>query len=481
MDKLLEIKTRQNMYEENIVQLIRENSELKKELQNMAKLVEMKEKEISHFSKVQPIIDEMYKHFDETDPRMLLNQLKDAKDGSTYLLETIENNKRERVELIAKHDNDRRNLQNDIIALKGKINGLLAEIEDVKYVKENEISQLKSEVQSNLEYKQENIRLSQMLFTIYNALIERLSLEKEIKLSKDFSLIERDFKPDLFDNSEIKQYIKLMLLNSHDSTSSKVLREVIAYSNMILRKHFENAHVEGRFKPVKTFIMINEKLDDLCFENKKFKSQKKYYEDIVEGLKREIKKQEQIVKNKSGQIKLLEDKNNKKVLDNLKKQRQVNTKSKDKLKEEVRKSEIFITEDPKIKERPVTSRPESGFMTRQKYNETVYSRRLSSKPKQIKKEFDLSRIKEDNNKLIFAGSFNVLRQSSQKNLEELIKQTHKIAVYGDRIERKREETLGEKLKRKLETSTQRMDEIQKRKIDYEKLELKVENMKVTVG
>ena len=75
-------------------------------------------------------------------------------------------------------------------------------VENHKY----ELMELQSEIKTNKSYLDENIQLKNYLFSIYNRLIERFNLIKDIKLSQELKIEKTDFTPNLFDNEEIKRY-----------------------------------------------------------------------------------------------------------------------------------------------------------------------------------------------------------------------------------------------------------------------------------
>ena len=105
----------------------------------------------------------------------------------------------------------------------------------------NLVEDLKKEIKKLQGLKEENDKYRKMLYQLYNRLIENFSLDKDINLQKKLlKLKKEDYKPNLLDDNEIFKYIKLMISSMNRSTSDQLLRETIAYSNMITRVYLKN-------------------------------------------------------------------------------------------------------------------------------------------------------------------------------------------------------------------------------------------------
>jgi hypothetical protein len=146
-----------------------------------------------------------------------------------------------------------------------------------------------------------------MLFHLYNKLIERLALDRNINIDPTLKVIEKDFKPDLMDNDEIAQYIKTMLVNSHEDWSGKMLRETIAYANMMSRTHLKSK-INKKFHPVEIFKEIKELLDRSKSIIKEHEKEKDLLKDKISKLEIEMKKMEREAKFKLIQHQNLEKK-----------------------------------------------------------------------------------------------------------------------------------------------------------------------------
>ena len=121
-----------------------------------------------------------------------------------------------------------------------------------------------------------------MLYQLYNRLIENFSLDKDINLQKKLlKLKKEDYKPNLLDDNEIFKYIKLMISSMNPSTSDQLLRETIAYSNMITRVYLKNK-INLKYDPLSTFKELKdimekneEKMLELTNSAKEYEAKKR--------------------------------------------------------------------------------------------------------------------------------------------------------------------------------------------------------------
>ena len=124
----------------------------------------------------------------------------------------------------------------------------------------------------NLDEK--NKLLHKMLYQIYNKLFDAFRLDKNIKINDEYlNIKEEDFMPNVFDDIELGKYIKLMISSSRPCTCDKLLRETIAYSNMIIKAYLKkkvylskidqkNKEKLLRFDPLNTFKELKSILEE---------------------------------------------------------------------------------------------------------------------------------------------------------------------------------------------------------------------------
>ena len=191
----------------------------------------------------------------------------------------------------------------------------------------NTINKLKDDLDSYIPYKSENIKLHNMLISIYNELYPKLNLERDIIMNAgpDLELMESDIVPRTYDMDEVIRYINLMIKNGTEATNGSLLREIIAYSNMMLR----NVKNQGtNFDPaivIKEIIKLIKEDDEqeINLQNKidVLKAEQENDEKKIKELENQIKKINKAydkIHNKVSQLligknKDLEEKNKKKI------------------------------------------------------------------------------------------------------------------------------------------------------------------------
>ena len=182
-----------------------------------------------------------------TEAKLLLEQYNKAK----YTIEELQKEK------IINESNSRKafdELNQKIIDIE-----LSNKNQNEKY--QQEILSLQLRLNNLSGYKDENILLHKMLFRIYNLLFEEFRLDKNITINKSLDCVdEKDFKPDLFNNEEIMRYIEIMIADMHEQTSGRLLRDTIAFANMIVRIYLKDK-VNLRYDPVNTFKMLKGLID----------------------------------------------------------------------------------------------------------------------------------------------------------------------------------------------------------------------------
>ena len=321
--QLSSIKIKNQTLETTITQLNQENKLLKEQLKQSDNLIFKLQAKFEIFDRLKPIFEEFFKEYPNENPAKIMQDIKEKKEASLKLIEDLNSlqfklieKEKEKKEINEKNKKIIEDLSNKIYQLeennKDKVENYL-----------NEIHSLKTELSNYLIYKQENIKLHNMLFHLYNKLIERLSLERDIKINPDLKVTEKDFKPDLFDNEEIAQYIITMLANSHEDKSAKMLRETIAYANMMQRTYFKD-NLNKKFDPVATFKNIKELLEKLESEKIEAKRENKLNKDKLKQFEIDVKKLQSELKYKQIQFENLEKKFNEQFSNKVVKSKEMN-------------------------------------------------------------------------------------------------------------------------------------------------------------
>ena len=247
------------------------------------------EKKLEAFGNLQPTFVEFYTEFPNDDPAKLIDDIKLQRDRNFISYkEMISNQQTIDKEMTEKNDIIK-NQQDNMYCLIDKLNiddnQIKKDVERLQF----ENTQLNYSIYEYKNYKEENIHLHNMLFNIYNQLVDRLSLEKDLTLDPTLKVTERDFKPRLLDNKELKNYISLMLKLSHETTAEKLLREIIAYSNMILRL-FLKFDLNKRYDPVSVFKILQKEIEKVNAEKLHAKDENIKNKKTIEELENEIYK-----------------------------------------------------------------------------------------------------------------------------------------------------------------------------------------------
>ena len=205
---------------------------------------------------------------------------------------------------------------------------------------------MKDELSSNQILKNENIKLHNMLISIYNELYPKLNLERDIIMNAgpDLELMESDIVPRTYDMDEVIRYINLMIKNGTEATNGSLLREIIAYSNMMLR----NVKNQGtNFDPA---IVIKEIIKLI----KEDDEQEINLQNKIDVLKAEQENDEKKIKELENQIKKINkayDKIHNKVSQLLiGKNKKIEKKNKKKINNEKNRTSVKFKDNIKIKE-----------------------------------------------------------------------------------------------------------------------------------
>ena len=159
----------------------------------------------------------------------------------------------------------------------------------------NLVEDLKKEIKKLQGLKEENDKYRKMLYQLYNRLIENFSLDKDINLQKKLlKLKKEDYKPNLLDDNEIFKYIKLMISSMNRSTSDQLLRETIAYSNMITRVYLKNK-INLKYEPYSTFKELKDIMEKNEEKIEKLRNNVREYEEKLKIMTAENKKLNKII------------------------------------------------------------------------------------------------------------------------------------------------------------------------------------------
>lgn len=266
-----------------------------------------------------PIFNDFLKQFKNQAPKKIIEDIEKEKDGHKTITKEYNNiiNKiifeKKIFEMQNKRNNDYMSETNN------KIHNLEEENVLIQKDFENTVNNLLKEIRNLQGLKEDNDKYRKMLYQLYNRLIDAYCLDKNIRINKKyFDLNRSDYKPNLLDDNEICKYIKLMISSMNPSTSDQLLRETIAYSNMITRVYLKNK-INLKYDPLSTF----KELKDIMEKNEEkilqLSNNVKEYENKINLMAVENKKLNNMINYfHQERNKMIENKQNINVSNNLK-------------------------------------------------------------------------------------------------------------------------------------------------------------------
>jgi len=208
-----------------------------------------------------PVFNEFLKQFKSHSPKKIIEDLEKQKNGFK-LLNSEYNSTVNKIIFSRKiFDIKVEREEKKISDLNSKIHDLEDENALVLENIQSDIEELKREIEDLQGLKEENDKYRKMLYQLYNRLIGAFSLDKDANFKiKSLNLKKEDYKPNLLDENEIFKYIKLMISSMNRSTSDQLLRETIAYCNMITRVYLKNK-INSKYEPYGTFKELKDIMD----------------------------------------------------------------------------------------------------------------------------------------------------------------------------------------------------------------------------
>ena len=294
-----EVLNKQNkMIKQRYIDIQNQYKDLSIQQKNSLSQISQMEKRDKVLTANKPILKDFLKQFKNQAPRKIIEDIEKQKDGFKTISKEYNNTinkiifERKLFEIQNKRNNDA------ISDTNNKIHNLEEENVLIQKNFENEVSDLQREIRNLQGLKEDNDKYRKMLYQLYNRLIGAYRLDKNIRKNKKYlQLKKEDYKPNLLDDNEICKYIKLMISSMNPSTSDQLLRETIAYSNMITRVYLKNK-INLKYDPLSTFKELKDimekneekmieltndakeyetKINAMAIENKKLNSMINYF------------------------------------------------------------------------------------------------------------------------------------------------------------------------------------------------------------
>ena len=241
------------------------------------------------------IFNDFLKQFKAKEPKKIIQDIENQKEGFKFL--TGEYNSTVNKIIFGKRIFDLKleKEEKKIADMNNKIHELEEENVLVQENFGNVVEELQKEIKNLQGLKEDNDKYRKMLYQLYNRLIGTFSLDKDINVKRKLlTLKKEDYKPNLLDDNEIFKYIKLMISSMNRSTSDQLLRETIAYSNMITRVYLKNK-INLKYEPYNTFKELKDIMEKNEEKIEKLRNDVKKYEEKLKMMTAENKKLNKII------------------------------------------------------------------------------------------------------------------------------------------------------------------------------------------
>ena len=266
-----------------------------------------------------PIFNDFLKHFENKEPKKIIEDIEKEKDGYKTITKEYNNTINKIIFERKLYQMQNKKNQQNISNTNNKILNLQEENALIQKDFENTVNDLQREIRNLQGLKEDNDKYRKMLYQLYNRLIGAYRLDKNIRKNKKYlQLKKEDYKPNLLDDNEICKYIRLMISSMNPTTSDQLLRETIAYSNMITRVYLKNK-INLKYDPLSTF----KELKDIMEKNEEkmieLTNNAKEYEAKINAMAIENKKLNSMINYfHQEKNKLIENKQNINMINNIK-------------------------------------------------------------------------------------------------------------------------------------------------------------------
>ena len=240
-------------------------NQLNKDLENSEKVINELKNNIKQYEKYKFLLSKFEANFPGKEPIEIIKEIIEIREGSTLLLQD-KNDLILKIQRLKQDINIKKN--NNLTytqELQSKISFLEKRNEDNINKYNTTLSDLNEQLNNIKTLKKSNKFLKNILYSIYNKLFESFRLNKDIKINNKYlNITKEDFDPILFNDEEVGRYIMIMISSSEPSMCGKLLRETVAYSNMILREYLQNKNKNNnlRYDPIKTFKELKNMIEE---------------------------------------------------------------------------------------------------------------------------------------------------------------------------------------------------------------------------
>jgi len=278
IQKLASIEEKNKDLTDNINMVQNHKNYLEAQLKEAEISINKINKKYEIFNDLKPYYDELIKEFDidkeSYNPKdnLLSSDMKKRRNEAAHFDDEI-NERRDRIkklmEIKKSEDFDNRRMNEEISSNLREIELKNRNIEE-EY--NDKFMKIKQDIDSLYEHKEENIKIRNALVSIYNLFFPKLYLERNLnKNPKDLDLQKIDYTPRTYETDEAVKYIYLMLRNSTEDTTGRLLREIVSYCNMMLRNTVKD-YDKTSYEPLSTVKQIEALITSKENQNKELKS-----------------------------------------------------------------------------------------------------------------------------------------------------------------------------------------------------------------
>ena len=220
--------------------------------------------EFSIYDKIKPVFEELISSFPGKDVKKLIINLKNCKDDNI--------SKIEKIDILTKQIDNLKieYTKNSIKQQSGKDN-ILQKIKeqqlDIEFKNEGykrKIMDLENEIQLYKNYQKDNIRKNNLLYQLFLEIIPKIQKEKYKEFCNNYGSDPKkkeEFDAKVFNEKKFNDLIKNSFFKNITHTKGSIqLRQIIAYSNMMVRKYLEKKE-NLRYDPSNIFKELKNLID----------------------------------------------------------------------------------------------------------------------------------------------------------------------------------------------------------------------------
>ena len=245
--------------------------EMNKELENITNKLKIKSDNINNlqnkfniYDKIKPLFEELIASFPEKDVKQLIIELKNCKDDNISKIEKIDVLTQKIDNLKIEYNRNSIKQQNGKENILQKIKEQQLDIEFKNDGYKRKIIDLENEIQLYKNYQKDNIKKKNLLYQLFLEIVPKIQKEKYKEFCKNYGndpKKKEEFDAKVFSEKKFNDLIKIAFLKNITHTKGSIqLRQIIAYSNMMVRKYLQKKE-NIRYDPSNIFKELKNLID----------------------------------------------------------------------------------------------------------------------------------------------------------------------------------------------------------------------------